>query len=274
MTKFVHIPSGRLSDLVKYMWFQDGYRPSGKAERVLPGGSSQIILNLGGKRFRHFSPDLNTSYEFDDLILTGVHSKPVFLDSTTRISTIGIVLKEGAIPALLKLPATEFQNQVIALENLSLTGLSELKEKLHTTSSKPIAKLQLIENYLYQLISPSHHPSPAMNFAVDQIRQTNGQINISEILEQTGYSRRWFIKKFRDTVGITPKLFARVYRFQHAVDLIRSEDSPNFPNIALECGYYDQSHFNHDFKDLSGIPPLDYHCTHGEEKNHLSISHE
>lgn len=251
------------------MWFQDGYQPSGQVEHVLPDGSSRIIINLDETPFRHFSSDFNTEYTFDDLILTGVHSEPVFLDSSTRISTIVIVLKEGAIPSLFKIPAIEFQNQVVPLEDLPLASLPELKEKLHT-SSKPDEKLQVLEAYLYyQLGSFSLSSNPAVCYAVEQICNCKGTVNISEILDKTGYTRRWFIKLFRETVGITPKLFARIIRFQHSLDLLQPEVIPNFADIALQSGYYDQSHFNHDFREFSGISPMEYHSKQGKEKNHL-----
>lgn len=274
MNKFVHIPAEPLSKFVKYMWFQSGYQPSSQVEHILPGGGSQIILNLDTIPFRHLSSDLKTEYTFDDFILTGVHSKPVFLDSSTRISTIGIVLKEGAIPSLLNIPAAEFHNRVIPLDDLPLSNISKLRDMLHNLS-KPENKLQVLEAYLHdRFFSGSSAPNPAACYAVEQIRNHNGNISITEILNKTGYSRRWFIDLFRQTVGITPKCFARLIRFQHTLDLIQTSKTPHLTAIALQGGYYDQSHFNHDFREFGGISPMAYYNNRGEEKNHLLINPE
>lgn len=270
MIEFAHIPGKPLSNLVKYMWYQEGYNPSSSVERVLPNGSSRIIINLGENRFRHFDSNLDKTFEYDDLILAGVHTRPVFLDSFTRRATINVVLKEGAIPALFRIPAIEFRNRVVSLYDLSTENVSDLKEQL-LACSQAKEKILTVESYLCRLLDSCRYPCPAVDVAVDRIHQTHGRIDISEIVEQTGYTRRWFIKLFRDTVGTTPKQFAKVYRFQHALDLLRKEAAPNFADIALQCGYYDQSHFVHDFKDFGGISPLDYHRNQGKDKNHLAI---
>lgn len=272
MNKFVYIPAKPLSQFVKYMWFQSGYQPSGKVEHVLPGGGSQIIINLDAIPFRHFSSDFKTEYTFEDFILTGVHSKPVFLDSSTRISTIGIVLKEGATLSLFNIPASEFHNQIIPLNDLSLSDISKLREMLHNFS-KPEIKLQVIAASLNDwLFSGSFVPNPAACYAVEQIRDHKGNISIAEILNQTGYSRRWFIQLFRQTVGMTPKHFSRIIRFQHTLDLLQTRKTPYLADIALQGGYYDQSHLNHDFREFSGISPMEYYNRRGEEKNHLLIN--
>lgn len=272
MGKFAHIPGEPLSKFVKFMWYQSGYRPSGRAEQVLPGGGPQAIINLDGIPFRHFSPDLKTDYTFDDFILTGVHTKPVFLDSSTRISTIGIALKEGAIPTLFNIPATEFHNQVIPLKDLPFSNISKIREMLHK-HSKPENKLRLLEAYLKaRLFSGSFAQNPVADFAVKQIRDHKGNISISDILNKTGYSHRWFTKLFRENVGISPKLFARLIRFQYAINLLQANKTPHLAGIAFQGGYYDQSHLNHDFKEFSGISPMEYYNRRGREKNHLLIN--
>lgn len=272
MIEFTYRPGKPLSEFVRYMWYQEGYKPTGSVERVLPTGSSQIIINLGDNRFRHFGPDLEKTTEYDKLILAGVHTKPVFLDSTTRTSTIGAVLKEGAIPALFGIPAVKFQNQVINLDDLSVDTVSDLKDEL-ITSSQPQQKMLKVESCLCRLLDCSRSPDPAIRFAVARIKQMHGKINISELLETTGYTSRWFIELFRDATGTTPKRFAKLCRFQHALDHLRTKKSPNFAAVALQCGYYDQSHFIHDFRDIGGISPLHYHRNQGESKNHLVLCH-
>lgn len=271
MIEFAHIPGKPLSNFVKYMWYQEGYNPSSSVERALPNGSSRIIINLGENRFRYFDSNLDNTFDYDDLILSGVHSRPVFLDSFTRRSTINIVLKEGAIPALFRIPATEFRNKVVSLHDLPTENTSDLKEKL-LAASQPKERILITESYLFRLLDPGRYSgNPAVSATIGRIHQTHGRIDISEIAEQTGYTRRWFIKLFRDTVGTTPKQFAKICRFQHVLDVLRKETAPNFAEVALECGYYDQSHFIHDFKEFGGISPLDYHRNQGKDKNHLVL---
>jgi AraC-like DNA-binding protein len=73
-----------------------------------------------------------------------------------------------------------------------------------------------------------------------------------------GLSERRFIQIFRDQVGLTPKRFQRLRRFYSALDLIASVQSVDWPDIALACGYYDQAHFIHEFREFSGLSPTEY----------------
>jgi AraC-like DNA-binding protein len=79
-----------------------------------------------------------------------------------------------------------------------------------------------------------------------------------EVARLVGLSQRRFITLFKEEVGITPKLFSRVRRFQRALVLIRRSAAPNWPALALECGYFDQSHLIRDFLAFSGFSPNEY----------------
>lgn len=271
MEAYIHKPAGYLSRFVKSIWHSDGYQPSGRAERVLPSGASQIIINLGHDSFRHFhNPDLGQAYEYEDVILTGMRTRPVFLDAHTRTSTIGIVLHEGAVPALFGIPAGEIYDEVVSLSELCRADMNALKQKLIEIPS-PAAKTAALESFLERQLDYSFQLKPAIQFATDQIRNHHGMLSISDILNKTGYSRRWFAQQFREAVGITPKQYARLNRFQHIIGLLRQKESPHWADFALQCGYFDQAHFIHDFKDLSGISPSEYHQNYGEAANHLSV---
>ena len=76
--------------------------------------------------------------------------------------------------------------------------------------------------------------------------------------EQIGLSPKRFIQVFRDETGFTPKVFCRIRRFQQALELMEDARSSNGPSVALDCGYFDQAHFIHDFRAFSGINPSAY----------------
>ena len=84
-------------------------------------------------------------------------------------------------------------------------------------------------------------------------------------------SQRRFIQLFSNEVGLTPKLFCRVNRFQRVVRSLASIEEVDWAEVALDCGYYDQAHFIHDFQDFAGITPSAYleHCT--EHLNHVPL---
>jgi AraC-like DNA-binding protein len=95
--------------------------------------------------------------------------------------------------------------------------------------------------------------------------------NISDMTEQIGLSSRHFIQIFSQEVGLTPRLFCRVQRFQEVLRQIGKAQQVGWTNIALTCGYFDQSHFIHDFQAFSGLNPTTYLLQRSEHPNHVPI---
>jgi AraC-like DNA-binding protein len=84
--------------------------------------------------------------------------------------------------------------------------------------------------------------------------------SVRAVAKRVGLSQRRFIQVFTAQVGLTPKLFCRVLRFQHVREVVVQASTLNWAQLALSCGYYDQSHLIHDFQEFSGLRPTDYLC--------------
>ncbi|MEN3338317.1 MAG: hypothetical protein V7647_1993 [Acidobacteriota bacterium] len=87
-----------------------------------------------------------------------------------------------------------------------------------------------------------------------------------------GLSERRFIDRFRTEVGLTPKLFCRVRRFQEVVRRVHRARAVNWSSVALSCGYFDQAHFINDFQAFSGLSPTTYLARKGDHQNHVPLS--
>lgn len=265
----VYIPEGRLSSYVKYIWCVEDYAPASDKERVLPSGASQLIINLGNTYFRHFGgPDQTIIRDYDYAVVSGSHTRHIFLDSHCRASTMGVVLEPAGVPALLQIPADEFRDQVISLKAIWGAEISELREHLIETPN-PEMKFRLLDSFLVDHLEFSFEPKPAIIYSVEQLKRNHGMKPVTEILDETGYSHRWFSQTFQETVGLPPKKYARLCRFQHILRLIRNRDIASWTDLALAGGYYDQSHLIHDFKSFAGISPTQYFDTESSEINHL-----
>lgn len=269
MAEYEYIPNGLLATYVKSIWVSDDYTPASSRERLLPNGASQLIINLGHQKFRHFeAADSQKEKNYDPAVITGIHTRNIFLDSYSRISTMGAVFHPGALSALFDTPAHTFANQIVSLQNIMGSQISALRQRLiETTSAEEQCKL--LDAFLSRRLDRSFQPNPAVIYSVEQLNNKNGTPRIAEIRNNIGYSRRHFSGLFKQLVGITPKQYAKICRFQHTLMLMRYRDIQDWVDVALAGGYYDQSHFNHDFKSLSGISPTEYYRNQGEAMNHL-----
>ncbi len=112
-----------------------------------------------------------------------------------------------------------------------------------------------------------------MVFALSHFQAVPHTGAIAEITEQIGLSQTRFVQVFREEVGLTPKLFCRIQRFQQALRHVESHPLMGCPvdwvKVALDCGYYDQAHFIHDFRAFSGINPSAYLIHRNEDSHHV-----
>jgi len=116
---------------------------------------------------------------------------------------------------------------------------------------------------------------PVVEYAVENFLAQPAASRITQIANKTGFSSRRFIELFRQHVGMTPKLFCRVRRFQAVLRRITSGRPVNWTNTALDCSYFDQAHFIHDFRAFSGINPSKYLAGYKDfprHHNHLPIA--
>jgi AraC-like DNA-binding protein len=87
---------------------------------------------------------------------------------------------------------------------------------------------------------------------------THGAVEVGLLTEELGCSRRHLAARFREQVGIAPKALARILRFRRVLELIERDGVAGWADIAVRCGYYDQSHLNRDFRDFAGHTPSEY----------------
>ena len=78
------------------------------------------------------------------------------------------------------------------------------------------------------------------------------------LAEELGWSHRRLIARFREQVGLPPKIMGRILRFDRVTQLLLDVEGPRLAEVAYECGYYDQAHLNRDFRDFAGTTPGDY----------------
>ena len=90
---------------------------------------------------------------------------------------------------------------------------------------------------------------------MQQLRSSHGSARIDDLVKRTGFSHRHLAARFREQVGMTPKAFARVLRFDHSVTLLRRDRPSLAASVAAAAGYYDQSHLNRDFRAMAASSP-------------------
>jgi AraC-like DNA-binding protein len=158
---------------------------------------------------------------------------------------------------VLGLPASELTNIHVDLAAIWGPGARALRERL-CSLREPIERFRLLERALLKRLAdpPGHHR--AVRVGLDVLRRTQGRARIRDIVRALDLSQRRFSEVFAAEVGLTPKLFGRVQRFQHAIASSRSVTEVDWAQLAVDCGYFDQAHLIREFVEFSGVGPADY----------------
>ena len=153
-----------------------------------------------------------------------------------------MTFRPGGLAEVLGIPANEFTGRIVPLEDLSrdLAGLSEFDS---------------VRDIEAQLLRMARTPTdPIIGDAVRQLAGSHGTRDIASLARDFGISTRHLERRFLDRVGLQPKLFARMRRFQSVFPAIESGKA-NWAAAAIACGYYDQAHLIRDFREFAGEPP-------------------
>jgi len=264
-------PQPPMSDFINIFWLYKGYHPPHEMERVLPDGSMELVINLEEDMIKVYDQKNHHRFKrFRGSLISGPHSGYSVIDTACQASTIGVHFKPGGAFPFLKLPANELHNEHVSLVDLWGTKAAEMREQL-LEAETPAAKFRILEQYLMEKMMQVSAHHPAVVFALKKFRDFSPQRKVSDVTEQIGLSSRRFIQVFKEEVGLTPKQFYRIQRFQNVLSLIESERQIDWTNIAYHCGYYDQSHFIHDFRAFSGLSPTIYNLNQGKLQNHVPL---
>ena len=132
-------------------------------------------------------------------------------------------------------------------------------------------KFRAVENFLLERCRNKLDPNPAVEYALAEIIRRPDQINLKRLNENIGYSQKHLIDMFKRQVGITPKAYLRIIRFQRAIREIEQRKAVSWTIISQDCGFYDQAHFINDFKSFSGFTPEEYVRSKNDVLNYVPV---
>jgi len=243
-----------------------------RKERILPNGASELVINLSTDEIRIYDSIEPERYRrLSGAVLSGTYSGVFICDATQHQCMLGVHFRPGGAFPFIGAPATELTDAHVNLEDLWGSPARLLQERLRaaTTVRK---RFQLLEEALLEHLRLTQRRHHAIEAAIRRLAPAGTVSSTRGLAQELGLSQRRFIQLFAIHAGLTPKLLCRILRFQRARTLAeaaersslrRLERQPSrgeidWAEIALACGYYDQSHLVKDFQNLAGLSPGEY----------------
>jgi AraC-like DNA-binding protein len=242
-------PQPYLKNYIRYFWVleSDDTSQSEKKLLCLADGCPGIVLqhtSLG------FLPDPTHEHR-PQIFLYGQTVKPTELNLGSQFKTIGVCFYPNALKSMFGFDASELTNSCVDLTLL----LNTVKEPLLNASSQK-NQVEIFSTHLYRHIQKSRYRvDHTTEYALSQIVQAKGNLPLRDLQRNLNLSERGFQRRFNQHVGISPKLFSRVCKFQAALGQLKNNNYTNLSDVAFDNGYADQSHFIRSFKEFAGFSP-------------------
>jgi AraC-like DNA-binding protein len=204
-------------------------------------------------------------------MVSGPRSRSFVLDTAAQFSVAGAEFTAGGAPAFFDLPMREIANRHLALDAAWGPLAAQMREcKLHAPTAE--RRLDVLERILRARLARGRTRHGAVGYAVREFLSRPSVVRIGDVTGRIGLSHRRFLDLFTAEVGLTPKVFCRVQRFQRVVQQVHRLREIDWARVAVDAGYYDQAHFIRDFQAFSGVNPTTYASHRGPHHNHVPLA--
>ncbi|MDD2488875.1 MAG: helix-turn-helix transcriptional regulator [Bacteroidales bacterium] len=260
-------PCSLLEPFIKYYWILDYESSVVEPIRVIPYGCVQFTFYLG-ERINSFGSNNDSSYK-DQAVVTGQISSFFDVVPQGKIRLITIVFKPFGAKPFFDFPIFEIQNNIIPIKDINNKEWLDLENRLgDCVDNKSI--VSCLENNLLKKLekntlfnSYSSINNERIMLAINRIDDSKGTINIKDLSSLACLSDKQFNRIFADYVGMNPKNFLRIIRYQSFLlklqnSNIKATKAVDFLDLVYDCGYYDQSHLINNFKEFTGYTPKEY----------------
>jgi len=237
-----HIPSPRLLDYVECFWSLEA--TSDAPQLVVPDGCMDILMRFG-----------RTAYTVD---VVGSMTRSERAVIRAGESFLGIRFKPGRLPLLADIDCASLVNRTNSFRDSRSYKVGETLLRVGRDCCIE-EKIELLERALVVSSDPlSGH------LAIDVLVASEGSTSAAELADLANLSERQLRRQFINLTGLPPKLLARVLRFRKAYGALQSKSAMGLAAIAIDCGYTDQAHFSHEFKEFVGCTPTSWQSQHGD----------
>ena len=272
------LPRPALRPFIESLWAMDETGepapPASRREHVVPTGSMHLVFRLSDDPLRLYENDADGEGKLlSTAVVGGARSRFYIREVSRPLHSVGAQLRPGSALLLFGAPADELAERHTSLEDLWGSRVSAVRDRLGAAVSLE-KRLDAFEELLAERLPLVRglHPAVAQALRLGmRADPRSGQATVREMVKRSGYSHRRFIELFAEAVGLTPKAYSRVQRFQRALERANRPDGSSWTDIAAAAGYSDQSHFNREFRDCVGVTPTEYRDLAPRFRHHVPV---
>ncbi|TCD01358.1 AraC family transcriptional regulator [Pedobacter psychroterrae] len=250
-------PHSDLASLVKCYWrLEVPVEAQKEKQRILPDGCIELIFILGDDIKRYTS-----EHEFiiqPRAVVVGQITEPFIIQPTGYVHCFAARFYPLGFANFVTTPLKNLANKETPIGMLfGEEAAKELAQKMIGAANTD-EQIKIIETFLLQKYEHKVTIDHIVKSTVEALLATKGNTSIANLLKEDPTKRRQLERKFVELIGLSPKQLGKVIRLQSALKLLLNQQPEKLTRIAYESDYYDQAHFNRDFKEFTGINPKEF----------------
>ncbi len=250
MISIDYIPTEQLKPFIKAYKIIESR--NGLVNRVLPNTSLAIAFRFKGQ-VNYISG--NNLEILPASTISGLRKSARLINYLEDTATIIVLFKEMGASSFLKEPLHELFEESVSFDNFtSRHQLSMIEEQLMEAQTNN-QRIAIVEKFLLSRLY-NIHPDELVDAALKKIYFSNGIVKIKNLADSLYISQDAFEKRFRKIIGTSPKQFSSIIKMRSIID--SKPQGKTLTHIAFNAGYFDQPHFNKDFKLFTGQTPTDF----------------
>jgi AraC-like DNA-binding protein len=248
-----HTPTVLLKPFIKtYLVIESQNELANLVNKVVPDTSLIIAFRYKGRI--NYAANENEK-NIPSAAFSGLTRSARTFNYSKDTGNIIVIFKEAMAAAFFKEPLHELFEEIVSLDNfISHQDLSIMEEQLAGAKNN-IQRIDLVDRFLLSKLC-NHKPDKLILTALQKIRQSNGVIKMKDLANTLCISQDPFEKRFRQSVGTSPKQFSSIVRMKSIIN--SRYQKQKLTEIIFNAGYFDQPHFNKDFKLFTGQSPTDF----------------
>jgi len=221
--------------------------------RELPTEVAPLIINFGDA-FQLFTPGTARRASALRSFVTGAYDTYQLVESAGSSGGVQVNFTLLGMRRLVGRPIEDMTNRALAPEDVLGPFAHDLIARVHEATEWD-ARFDCLDRALMTRIAAARPLPGAVDHAWQRIVASEGRLTIGTLVDEVGWSQGHFIRRFRHELGVSPKVLARMLRFGRVLHALRRDPRTDLLDVALDAGYYDQSHLTRDVRAFAGITP-------------------
>lgn len=267
-------PSGPITHAVEHITFHQDYRPTHAREVFVPDGGCEVVIDLSDAPKQRWHDEDGEGFDMHKRgWVSGMRTSRIVIGVGSGAPMLVLRLRPGTLPALVGLPAYELNDTVVDLDLLLGALFATVRDRLGESLEQrgPQAMLDEAEDILAPLF-PMSAVERRVGIALEALHRRGGIGTVGALSDELGCSQKHLNDLFQRHCGLGPKRYANLVRFQTLLRRLEKDHDQDWTQLALEHGFYDQSHMVHQFQEMTGHTPTRYMQAKGPFLNWLPVN--